>query len=68
MARVVPLFCTSSIAKNVFTMLHPSPISQIFSTTTSHSTHFESQRPQLCEVQVFDINGSQSLPAIPGKV
>jgi hypothetical protein len=61
MARVVPLFYIPSITKNVCTMLYPSPTSQIFSTKTSHFTHYESQRPQLYVVQNFDANGSQSL-------
>jgi hypothetical protein len=39
-----------------------------FSTTTSQSTHYESLKPQLCEVQVFDTNRSQSLLIMPGRV
>jgi hypothetical protein len=68
MARVVSLFCTPSINKNVCTMLHPSLTSQIFFTTTSHSTHYESQKPQLCVVQIFNANGSQRLLTLQGKV
>jgi hypothetical protein len=41
-------------------VLHPSPTSQIFFTSTSHSTHYEFQEPLLCVVQVFDDNRSQS--------
>jgi hypothetical protein len=50
-----------SIKKIKFTMLHRSPTSKIFSTTTSHSTHYEPQEAPLCVVQVFDASGSQSL-------
>jgi hypothetical protein len=41
--------------------------SQIFSTTTSHSTHYESQKPQLCIVQVFDANRSHG-HGLPSRV
>jgi hypothetical protein len=68
MAIAMPVFCTSSITKNVFTMLHHSPTSKIFCTTTSHSTHYESQEAPLCLVQIFDAKGSQSLLNLPGKV
>jgi hypothetical protein len=36
MARTMPLFCIPSIKNNIFTMLHPSPTSKIFSTRTLH--------------------------------
>jgi hypothetical protein len=68
MAIAMPLFCTPSITKNVFTMLRCSPTSKIFSTTTSHSTHYESQEAPLCVVQVFDANGSQSLLTLLNRV
>jgi hypothetical protein len=66
MARAVPLFCIPYITKDVFTMLHPSPTSKIFSTETSHSTLYESEEPPFCVIQVFDANGSQSLLTLPG--
>jgi hypothetical protein len=34
--------CTPSIIKNVFTILRNSPMSKMFSTSTSHTTHYES--------------------------
>jgi hypothetical protein len=49
-------------------MLHPSPTSQMFSTTTSHSIYYESQKPQVYVVQVFDTNGSQSLLTLTRRV
>jgi hypothetical protein len=49
-------------------MLHRSPTFKIFSTNTSHSTHYESQEALLCVVQDFDANGSQSLLTLLGRV
>jgi hypothetical protein len=49
-------------------MLHPSPTSKNFSTRTSHTTHYESQEPLLCEVQFFHANGNQSLLTLPSRV
>jgi hypothetical protein len=45
------MFCTPAVAKNVFTMLHWSPTSKIFSTTTLHATHYESQEAPLRALQ-----------------
>jgi hypothetical protein len=42
------VYCTPSITKNVFTMLHCSPTPKIFSTTTWHSIHYESQEAPFC--------------------
>jgi hypothetical protein len=65
MAKAMPLFRTPTITKNVFTMLHPSPTFKIFSTRTSHSTHYESQESTLCVIQVFHAIRSQSLLTLP---
>jgi hypothetical protein len=58
-------FCTPSITKNVFTVLRRSFTSKVFSTSTSHATHYESL---LRVVQVCDTNKSQRLLTLPGKV
>jgi hypothetical protein len=68
MAIAMPVFCTPSITKNVFTMLHCSPTSNIFSTNTSHPTNYESQEALLDVVQVFDANMSQSLLTLLDRV
>jgi hypothetical protein len=47
MAIAMAMFCTLAVAKNVFTMLRWSPTSKIFSTTTLHATHYESQEALL---------------------
>jgi hypothetical protein len=51
MAIAMPMFCTPTVTKNVFTMLRWSPISKIFSTSTLHATHYESQEALLCVPQ-----------------
>jgi hypothetical protein len=51
MAIAMPMFCTPAVTKNVFTMLRWSPTSKIFSTNTSHATHYESQEAPLCALQ-----------------
>jgi hypothetical protein len=51
MAIGMPMFCTPAVTKNVFTMLCWSPTSKIFSTTTLHATHYESQEAPLRALQ-----------------
>jgi hypothetical protein len=68
MATTMPIFLTPSITKNVFTTLYRSLTSKVFSTTTLHSTHNESEEAPLCVVQVFDANKSQRLLTLPGRV
>jgi hypothetical protein len=51
MAIAMPMFCTPAVTKNVFTMLCWSPTSKIFSTTTLHATHYESQEALLRALQ-----------------
>jgi hypothetical protein len=51
MAKAMPMFCTPAITKNVFTMLRWSPTSKIFSTSTLHATHYESQEAPLRALQ-----------------
>jgi hypothetical protein len=63
----MPVFCTPFITKNVFTMLRRSPTSNFFSTTTSHSTHYDTQEASLCVVQVCDASESQRLLTLLGR-
>jgi hypothetical protein len=51
MAIAMPMFCTTAVIKNVFTMLRWSPTSKIFSASTLYATHYESQEAQLCALQ-----------------
>jgi hypothetical protein len=51
MAIPMPMFCIPVVTKNVFTMLHWSPISKIFSTSTLHATDYESQEAPLHALQ-----------------
>jgi hypothetical protein len=51
MAIEMPMFYTPAFAKNVFTMLRWSPISKIFSTSTLHAIHYESQEAPLRALQ-----------------
>ena len=67
MAITMPIFCTPLNTKNVFIVLHRSPTSKIYSTTTLHGTHYESQEALLCVLQFFDANGNQRL-LMPGMV
>jgi hypothetical protein len=68
MAISMPMFCTPTITKNVFIMLRWFPTSKIFSTSTLHATHYESQEAPLRALQESDANGSQRLLTLPGKV
>jgi hypothetical protein len=47
----MPMFYTPDVTKNVFTMLRWSPTSKIFSTSTLHATHYESQEVPLGALQ-----------------
>jgi hypothetical protein len=51
MAIAMPMFCTSAVIKNVFTMLCWSTTSKIFSTSTLHAKHYESQEAPLRALQ-----------------
>jgi hypothetical protein len=51
MAIAMPMICTPTITRNVSTMLRWSPTSKIFSTSTLHATHYESQEALLCALQ-----------------
>jgi hypothetical protein len=51
MAIAMPMFCTLSVTKIVFNMLHWSSTSKIFSTSTLHATLYESQEALLCALQ-----------------
>jgi hypothetical protein len=51
MAIPVPMFYTPVDTKNVFTMLRWSLTSKIFSTSTLHATHYESQEALLHALQ-----------------
>jgi hypothetical protein len=51
MAIAMPMFYIPAITKNVFTMLCWSPTSKIFSTSTLHATHYESQEAPLHALQ-----------------
>jgi Ni/Fe-hydrogenase subunit HybB-like protein len=68
MAIAMPIFCTPLNTKNVFTVLHHSPTSKIYSTTTLHGIYYESQEAPLRVLQFFDANGSQKLLTMPGRV
>jgi hypothetical protein len=45
------MFCTPAVTKKNFTMLRWSSTSKIFSTSTLHATHYESQEAPLRAVQ-----------------
>jgi hypothetical protein len=51
MAIAMPMICTPAVTKNVFTMLHWSPTSKIFSTSTLHATRYESLEALLRALQ-----------------